>query len=76
MELYKATEFLVIIQSESMRELTKNAGITIPEEGYDIYEIEQQYLAAENIAIMVKYTISALSITARIHYLVGRYLPL
>ncbi|XP_067203729.1 uncharacterized protein [Linepithema humile] len=43
------------LQRELARDLTRKVGITIPEEGCGIREIEhfQQYLAAENIAIMV-----------------------
>ena len=43
------------LQREWAEELTRNAGIIIPEEGCGIHEIErfQRYLAADNIAIVV-----------------------
>ncbi|KYN10288.1 hypothetical protein ALC57_17585 [Trachymyrmex cornetzi] len=43
------------LQSELAKELTRNAGVTIPEQGCGTCEIElfQRYLATENIAIIV-----------------------
>jgi len=44
-----------LLQSELARKLTRNAGVTIAEEGCRIREIErfQRYFTVENISIMV-----------------------
>ena len=55
-EMWEAVRFQrSSLQREYAIELTRNAGIVIPEEGCGIHEIHQfqRYLTSENIAIMV-----------------------